>query len=514
MSYDRLNDIIIRTGLALTPQDTCSIPASEAGLWNNNGTITYRDAAGIDHVVKTATGSAGFFAAITKTAAPLAGSPVYDNGTDGVGATLTRGSNGAIGTVGGVGLTSADVGKLILVDSEATAAHNGIYVLSVLGTGSVKYKLTRLAGFDTADTIVDGALVGVQQGTYADQLYVQYETVATIGTDDINFQLSATAVTFTAVNAALATADATIDVNAQALVDVGNITHLKEANHAHTVAASTTATTAGGNLATVAGAGNTTGAGGAASLTGGAGGNDAAGGAASVTGGAAGGGNRAGGAAAVTGGAGAGTQAGGAAGLTGGVGGATGAGGAVAIAGGAGGATSGTGGAVTVAGGAGSAGNANGGALALNGGAKNGSGADGAVSIAGVGSSLAIGNSGAVATWSSKQAAGAATNTIADPGTGQAIPVTTSGMVPLTIAGAGETNTLAIPAFVGQVLDIIADTLGGGGDRAITSAQAINQAGNTVMTFAAAADFIRLVACTIGGALRWRVAANDGVALS
>lgn len=105
-------------------------------------------------------------------------------------------------------------------------------------------------------------------------------------------------------------------------------------------------------------------------------------------------------------------------------------------------------------------------------------------------------------------------NVIADPGSTKAIPVTASGFVPLTIAGAGETNTLADPTFVGQKLDIIADTLGGVGARAITAASAINQTGNTVMTFAAAQDFIRLVAVTIGGALKWRVAANDGVALS
>lgn len=103
---------------------------------------------------------------------------------------------------------------------------------------------------------------------------------------------------------------------------------------------------------------------------------------------------------------------------------------------------------------------------------------------------------------------------LADPGTGQAIPVTRSAYVGITVAGAGETNTLAIPTFIGQRLILNADAIGGGGTRAVTCAQAINQAGNTVMTFGAARDVIVLEAIKVGGALRWTVVGNDGVALS
>lgn len=104
-----------------------------------------------------------------------------------------------------------------------------------------------------------------------------------------------------------------------------------------------------------------------------------------------------------------------------------------------------------------------------------------------------------------------AMTTIADPGTGAAIPVTTSGVCMITTAGA-ETNTLAIPTFVGQQLALICDTYVG--NRVITCAQSINQANNTIMTFGAAADMIVLTAMKVGGAFRWRVTANDGVALS
>lgn len=106
------------------------------------------------------------------------------------------------------------------------------------------------------------------------------------------------------------------------------------------------------------------------------------------------------------------------------------------------------------------------------------------------------------------------TNVIADPGTGAAIPVTRSGQVQLVIANAVETNTLAIPTFAGQRLTISCVSLAGSGTRAITSAQAVNAAGNTVMTFNAASDLIVLEAVLIANALRWRVILNESVALS
>ncbi len=115
-------------------------------------------------------------------------------------------------------------------------------------------------------------------------------------------------------------------------------------------------------------------------------------------------------------------------------------------------------------------------------------------------------------TFGGKQLATATANVIADPGTGQAIPVTTSGVCMITTA-ASETNTLAVPAFVGQVLDLICDTYAVG-NRVVTASQRINQAANTVMTFGAVGDYIRLIGVKIGGALRWQVVANDGVALS
>lgn len=113
--------------------------------------------------------------------------------------------------------------------------------------------------------------------------------------------------------------------------------------------------------------------------------------------------------------------------------------------------------------------------------------------------------------FSAATRAGAAAFTIADPGNAGAISVTTNGVCALTSAGA-ETRTLAIPTFMGQRLSIVCDTYVG--NIVVTSSQALNQAGNTIMTFGAVRDYIALEAITVGGALRWQVLGVDGVALS
>ncbi len=95
--------------------------------------------------------------------------------------------------------------------------------------------------------------------------------------------------------------------------------------------------------------------------------------------------------------------------------------------------------------------------------------------------------------------------------TGTAIPVTHSGSFPITQNGA-ESNSLAIPTYLGQTLSIFVDT-DTSGARTITSAQRINQAGNTTILLTEVGDFIKLEAITIGGALRWQVIQNDGCVL-
>lgn len=99
-----------------------------------------------------------------------------------------------------------------------------------------------------------------------------------------------------------------------------------------------------------------------------------------------------------------------------------------------------------------------------------------------------------------------------DPGDATAIPVTRSAHIAITTAAA-ETNTLAIPTFIGQKLILVCDVYAAG-DRVVTAAAAVNQTGNNTLTFGAAGDFIVLEAAQVAGALVWRVTHNDGVGLT
>ena len=93
-----------------------------------------------------------------------------------------------------------------------------------------------------------------------------------------------------------------------------------------------------------------------------------------------------------------------------------------------------------------------------------------------------------------------------------AIPADTSAQYQITTAAA-ETNTLAIPDSEGLVISLYMKTRAVG-DRVITVASAINQAGNTIMTFGADGDHIILVGIHNGTALQWSVLMNNGVALT
>jgi hypothetical protein len=70
----------------------------------------------------------------------------YNNGTSGVGATLTANANGAL-SVDGVAVV---VGNRILVKNEVTQANNGVYTVTQIGSAGTPYILTRATDFDTA----------------------------------------------------------------------------------------------------------------------------------------------------------------------------------------------------------------------------------------------------------------------------------------------------------------------------------------------------------------------------
>jgi len=80
---------------------------------------------------------------VAATSGNLAGT--YNNGTSGVGATLTSASNASIGTIDGI---SVSVGNRILLRAQTDATQNGIYTITAVGSGSAPWQITRATDSD------------------------------------------------------------------------------------------------------------------------------------------------------------------------------------------------------------------------------------------------------------------------------------------------------------------------------------------------------------------------------
>ena len=189
--------------------------------------------------------------ASTDTLATMSGGTVaYDNGTSGVGATLTI-SGATLTAIDGVTLSTDD---RILIKDESTSAHNGIYVY----TSSTV--LTRASDFDTPTEMAGGDFTFVSQGTvYNDTGWVMTDPVTTVGTSDVNFVQFSGAGSFTA-GAGLTLTGTEFSVNVDGLttdIQGGNVVvktsaQLTTPNIGAATGTSLTATgnVSGGNLTT------------------------------------------------------------------------------------------------------------------------------------------------------------------------------------------------------------------------------------------------------------------------
>ena len=137
-------------------------------------------------------------------------SATYNNGTAGVGATLTADINGAFS----VDDVSPSVSARILVKDQTDASENGIYVLSTVGDGSTDYVLTRATPEDQPSELSGGAFVFVEEGTIgSNNGYTFTHTGApTFGTTDLDVSQFSGAGQITA-GAGLVKAGNTIDTN-------------------------------------------------------------------------------------------------------------------------------------------------------------------------------------------------------------------------------------------------------------------------------------------------------------
>ena len=169
----------------------------------------------------------------------------YNNGTAGVGATLTSDTNR---TIANIDNASVVVGNRILMKDQTDAKQNGIYVVTTLGSGSTPWVLTRAtdANNSTPGQVAPGDAVYVQSGTVnANQAFIETaEGTGTgfaviLGTDSLTWTQFTGAANLTAGNGLTRTGNS-IDVVSSTL----NVT----ADAVDLVTVSQTNTT-GGNLA-------------------------------------------------------------------------------------------------------------------------------------------------------------------------------------------------------------------------------------------------------------------------
>lgn len=124
----------------------------------------------------------------------------YNNGTSGVGATLTATANGALS----VDSTLTVVTERILVKNEVAGANNGVYTVTQVGSAGTPYILTRATDFDSVGTGVDqideGDFFLVTNGVAnLNTAWVQQTAPPiTIGTTALIFQQFSAPITYTA----------------------------------------------------------------------------------------------------------------------------------------------------------------------------------------------------------------------------------------------------------------------------------------------------------------------------
>lgn len=154
------------------------------------GPVNPSDAATKQYVDSIASGGLTVHTPSTVATTADLGSVTYNNGSSGVGATLTNAGTQAVFSTDGV---SPAVNSRVLVKNESNTAYNGIYTLTTVGSGSTNWVLTRAADANTPGTgspsqIGSGTYTLVTSGTtQTGTAWVVSSPVTTIGTSAITW---------------------------------------------------------------------------------------------------------------------------------------------------------------------------------------------------------------------------------------------------------------------------------------------------------------------------------------
>jgi hypothetical protein len=168
----------VNGGITLDPNGTGHVSVSNALIKDVATPVDPNDAANKAYVDAVAEGLHIHASVQAATTAPLTGSVTYDNGTSGVGATLT--TDTPINTLDGYSLVNGD---RVLIKNQANAAHNGIYIR----TSSTVF--TRAADFNTVAEVASGDFLFISNGTINGKTgWIQVIPMVTFGVTNITFE--------------------------------------------------------------------------------------------------------------------------------------------------------------------------------------------------------------------------------------------------------------------------------------------------------------------------------------
>ena len=185
------NPTISSTGtnqnIILDPNGTGAVSVESAKITNLATPTADGDAATKAYVDSVAEGLDIKASCVAATTGALP-AVTYDNGTSGVGATLTADANGALAAIDGVTLVADE---RVLVQNQAAALQNGIYVVTTVGDAGTAFVLTRATDFDEGSPSgeIPGGFTFIEEGsTNADAGFVcTTNAPITMGSTAINF---------------------------------------------------------------------------------------------------------------------------------------------------------------------------------------------------------------------------------------------------------------------------------------------------------------------------------------
>lgn len=214
--------------IVLSPDGTGVIDASTSRIINVVNPTGAQDVATKQYVDTIASASLHYHNPV-RVESPINLNATYDNGTAGVGATLTNAGTQAALVIDGVTL---DLDDRVLVYEQANTAHNGVYTVTDTGSVSTNWELTRAVDADSyapsdPTALGTGDAFFVSEGsTGAGELYVMTtEGAITFGTTAILFSQIAAAQIYSAGDGLSLTGtvfsvnvdDSSIEINADAL---------------------------------------------------------------------------------------------------------------------------------------------------------------------------------------------------------------------------------------------------------------------------------------------------------